>query len=462
MSSNHSGEIDFLRHLADTRDCITAKISDLIERLRSLQAELLQELLSIENEYKTAERDKFSKQILVQWDNKIEDILISEFCKLIVIEKLASPSLQDPRIRMSAVSPPPLDNTENSVFELSGFALNMPDITTLNNHSEFDSHESISNPESAYNVPKRSQAPPEPSTPPLTDSYELMRNKPRGLIEMYQSVSLPAYSVCSYGSENSQLQSPRGVAIEKKSNRIYIADRGNQRIQVFSDSGKFVFSFTHPEMQGPKGICVKENVGLVFVTVCDKNSVHSYTLDGQFVRKVGLLGYGPGRFNQPCGITTDNLCRVYVCDFGNDRVQVFNRDLHYLTILTNKVTKPTDIKVVKEDVFILDQRKLCISIFTRGGAFIDEIVTCGPEWYQVKHPYFFDIDYMGNLLVSDLANHCIKVFSPRGEFLCSVGVAGEEEGQFLQPRGIALVDDCIVTICDRMNYQLQIFILNSY
>ena len=456
MSSDLCPTVEFMRHVADTRDCITARISDLIEQLKSLQSDLLQELIAIGNEYKnqgTPERETLSKRILVQWNKKIEDFTPS--CKLVVIENINTPSPVPPSAPKSApVSPQLFDTTDNSVFELSGISSNLPD-----NSSKMDPHGPMLYADFVDSAHEWSRVLPETST---TDCYELIRTKPSGLIEMYKSITLPSYSVCSYGSKNSQLQSPRGVAIDKKMNRIYIADRGNQRIQVISDTGKFVFSFSHVELQGPKGICVHEGLSFVFVTVCDKNSVHCYTLDGQFVRRVGSLGYGTGRFNQPCGIATDTSCRVYVCDFGNDRIQVFNRDLCYQTILTNKVTRPTDIKVVNENVFILDQRKSCISIFSRGGAFIDEIVTCGPEWYQVKHPYFFDIDHMGNFLVSDLANNCIKVFSPRGIFLCSFGSAGEEEGQFLQPRGIALVDGCIVTICDRMNYQLQIFILDSY
>ena len=466
MSTNLC-DVEFTRHVADIRDCITGRISALIEQLRNLQSKLLQELLTIESEYKNeTNNDDLSKQILVQWDNKIEDFPPS--CKLTVIEKINTPSPLPPdessrqysnlkmsAVQSAAVSSPPLDTTDESVLGMSGFAMDLPDNSTLNNHSNYNTQ----NPEYTNSVQDRSPVPPERSA---AHSYGLTKNKPKGLIEMYQSVTLPAYSACPYGTLNSQLQSPRGVAIDRKSNRIYIADRGNQRIQVFSDTGKFIFGFTHQEMQGPKGICIMEKPGLLFITACDKNSVHCYTLDGQFVRKVGVLGYGPGRLIQPCGITTDSMCKVYVCDFGNNRIQVFNQDLNYLTVLTNKVTKPTDIKVIKDTVFILDQRKLCISIFNKGGAYIAEVVTCGPEWYQIKHPYFFDIDYMGNFVLSDFANHCIKVFSPKGVFLCSFGFAGEEEGQFLQPRGIALVDDCIVTICERVNYQLQIFLLNPY
>ena len=146
-----------------------------------------------------------------------------------------------------------------------------------------------------------------------------------------------------------------------------------------------------------------------------------------------------------------------MCDFGNNRIQVFTEELRYITILTYKVSKPTDIKVCEDVVYILDHGKLSVSAFNRGGAFLREIVPCGPEVYEVKHPYFFDIDYKGNFLISDLVSNCIKMYSPRGYYICQVGSYGEGEGQFIGPTGVALVESCVVTVCERMQNQPQIF-----
>ncbi|KAI6651607.1 PEP-CTERM domain protein [Oopsacas minuta] len=516
--SNHSGKSDFQSQIAEKRELITTSIANIILQLRGLESKLLQELTTLEREYEEENMTETenlinltkvknnmsrvlnnpsqstnlqnqlisrqiqmcldrmtSKNLILVWDNKIEDLLLSEFCKIVVIEK-PSPSPEHKQSETISNAPDlddPLIPIDDITTELSGFALNINTNTTISRIEPSNYDHSLSL------IPTNDISPilPEPFPEILEPNYiapvpvcltpsdgtsatNYSDKVRRELPDQYRSAGVPIYSACPYGSGRSELMDARGIAVQRNAKRIYIADRGNNRVQVFRDTGKFVFSFTDIEMEGPKGICIKENLGLVFVTMCDKNSVHCYSLDGYLLRKIGRSGVGLSQFNQPCGIATDNICKVYVCDFGNNRIQVFTKDLRCITILTNKVTEPTDVKIINDVVYILDHRKLCVSTFSRGGAFMSEIVSCGPESYQVKHPYFFDIDSRGNFLISDLYNDCIKVFSPSGKFLCDIGAPGDDEGQFIRPTGIALVESCIVTICERAKNQLQIFKLD--
>ena len=492
---------DFLNRILKIREELKERFAKLISQLTSFEESLLQEMDTLESDYmretitkrenlenllivknnmqgtgtSREETDLIDKQIQMcresinskciglEWSPDLQHVLLSPFCKINVTETL-TPSVQDSK----------------SDLGLSGYVLNIhshhlpsPPIShkiQMSRRSSTPSPESICHSTSlpsepmysAYAARDYAHAEHSPSNEQFNEfdaSFNSMQigNGYMDLIDRYVSITTPLHSACPHGVGKGNLRNPRAVAIDRRKNRIYIADKTNDRVQVFSDTGLFVFTFTHHEMTGPKGICVEEQLGLVFVTLCEQNAVHSYRMDGQFVQKIGSFGISNAQFNQPCGIDTDCVCKVYVCDFGNDRVQVFSHNFRYLTVLTNKVTKPTDIKVIGNSVYVLDHHKYCISLFNRGGAFIRELIVCGPETNQVKHPYFFDVDLMGNILISDLWNNCIKVFSASGKFMCSIGSGGEAPGQFLRPTGIALVEECIVTVCDRGQNQLQIF-----
>ena len=49
-----------------------------------------------------------------------------------------------------------------------------------------------------------------------------------------------------------------------------------------------------------------------------------FTAEGVFVTSFGGRGEESGQFKFPCGIAVDDSGTVYVCDTGNQRVQVFN------------------------------------------------------------------------------------------------------------------------------------------
>lgn len=68
----------------------------------------------------------------------------------------------------------------------------------------------------------------------------------------------------------------------------------------------------------PWGLAAREDS--LFVTDGVTHSVLKYSLDGTFLRKAGLLGGGKEELDNPMGISCGDM--VYVCDSGNNRIQV--------------------------------------------------------------------------------------------------------------------------------------------
>ena len=127
------------------------------------------------------------------------------------------------------------------------------------------------------------------------------------------------------GSGEGEFQYPSDLAIDGAGN-LYVADHLNIRMQVFSQSGTFLRSFDRRrlrpgELRLPQGI--HEDHGWFYVTEWDNDRVSVFTTSGEFITSFGSYGSGKGEFSLPRGITTDEDGYVYVCDYANDRVQVF-------------------------------------------------------------------------------------------------------------------------------------------
>lgn len=111
-------------------------------------------------------------------------------------------------------------------------------------------------------------------------------------------------SFCPAGSAAGQCAGPVGVAADTSTGNAYVADKGNNRIDVFSASGGFQFAFGW-------GV----DTGALALEKCT-------TASGC---QKGLAGSGAGQLDRPVSIAIDNAKDfVYVTDRGNNRVQKFN------------------------------------------------------------------------------------------------------------------------------------------
>src|SRR5215207_2729817 len=48
---------------------------------------------------------------------------------------------------------------------------------------------------------------------------------------------------CTFGTLPGQCKEPGGVAVDRSLGRVYVVDRGNDRVNVFEENGSLLFSF---------------------------------------------------------------------------------------------------------------------------------------------------------------------------------------------------------------------------
>ena len=119
--------------------------------------------------------------------------------------------------------------------------------------------------------------------------------------------------------------SPEGIAINSEGN-IYMADGGNHNIQVYSPNGEFLFKFGKEGQQkrgtlySPSAIAIDKDD---YVYVGCPQTISIFDKEGEFIRSFGGYGEDPGQFALIRGLHIDDQGRLYVCEWQNDRIQVF-------------------------------------------------------------------------------------------------------------------------------------------
>jgi len=277
----------------------------------------------------------------------------------------------------------------------------------------------------------------------------------------------PAFVTSISGENEGRLNNPLNVAVAD--NLIYIADSGNGRISVFSQTGVFKNSINPaPDTQTaypfsvttdrkrriyltltagaenkimvfdangrflyrfPEGISAASDYIVpgkpvaifsanekVYVTDVVDQDVKVYDLDGKLITKFGRPGTAKGEFLYPNGVTADDDGYIYVSDSNNGRVQVFNEK----------------------------------------GEFSHLFVA--PENTPMALPRGIAIDKLGRVHVVDTFKHQVFVFGKKGEFLFSYGKFGAKEDGLSYPNGIAIDSKTgKIYIADKMNNRISVW-----
>ena len=292
-------------------------------------------------------------------------------------------------------------------------------------------------------------------------AFTYKRNIPFSPI-CYQNMEVMGYS-SRKGNKFGELSNVHGVAIDPCLRRIYVCDFGNNRVQVFFESLQPAFVFGESKisrrnrMEGPWGIDIEGS--RVYVTQNRGHCVSVYNLEGKLLHQMGREGSGEGELKSPRGVSVDAGHSVFVCDYGNCRVQVFYFDgkkYNYLMEIGQE-TCPKDVYAKHSLVYILDSMSPCLQVWTKDGTFLRKLLNTGPG-QDVESAMFFTIDETGNILVSDCGHGIVAVFKPNGETVAYISSIGDELGCLNKPQGLCLLPDGGVVCVDEKAYpMLQVF-----
>ncbi len=269
------------------------------------------------------------------------------------------------------------------------------------------------------------------------------------------------------GEENGMLCRPWGVCTNKDG-FIIVADRSNNRIQVFKPDGKFHHKFGSAgsrdgKFDRPAGVAV-DNQGRIIVADKDNHRIQLFTFDGAFIFKFGEKGGKNGQFNYPWDVAVNHEGHILVSDTRNHRVQLFSAQGQFLNkygfegALWKHFDSPRGVCFNNDGHMVVtdfnNHRLLVINPDFQSARFLG---TEGSANGQFLRPQGIVIDQEGNIIVADSRNHRIQVFQSNGTFLCKFGTPGTGPGQMDRPSGICLSPEGLIIIVDFGNNRIQIY-----
>jgi len=272
------------------------------------------------------------------------------------------------------------------------------------------------------------------------------------------------------GSDNSHLDNPKYLMLDS-SDRLYIVDQGNGRVQRCTDSGGWSCSTFETGLNSPNGIDI-DGSGNVFIVDSMNFRIRKCTSGGSCSDLItGIPGF-------PNDTAVDSSGNVYVADWTYHVVRKYNSSGVYQGVQLGSVDTP----------YVADSSRLYtpfgIGVAADGSVYVTEqwghrlvkhngagsqVWTVGQAGvYGADNAHFGNfgagpeggmaIDSSGRVYLPDSGNHRIQIFNSGGTYYSTFGAYGTGENQFDSPSGVAIQPgNGDIFVVDRWNHRVQVY-----
>lgn len=202
---------------------------------------------------------------------------------------------------------------------------------------------------------------------------------------------------------------------------IIVPSAKGQDLIFFSEIGTF---------QSATSLSINQ-AGFIFVSDAGSNEIIKLDTLGNVRRTIGGYGWSASAFDFPIDVFANTL-NVYVADKNNDRIQIFDKDLNFLSEISSRKFSsertnfryPLGVSVNSQgDLYILDSDNTRILKFNYRGEFLNEIGGYQSSSYVLSNPRSFTINLLNQLMVLDGQN--LIVFDQFGSLLNRIKLADE-------------------------------------
>lgn len=267
------------------------------------------------------------------------------------------------------------------------------------------------------------------------------------------------------GEAEPSLVAPTAVAIGADGT-IYAVDQHLRGVTIINrDQRRFeMFRGSSPgSLFEPVGVAVADD-GTLYVSDARSQAVYAYDSDLRFRTAYG----GAGVFGRPTAIALGPAGdRIAVCDTERHAVDVLDTNTgstfytlggHEHSARDGEFNFPVAVAFDQEGyLYVSDYLNFRVQIFDPAGDLDLVFGAAGDRPGDLNRPRGLAADSASGVLYEvDGAFQLVQMFNLDGELLMWFGEPGQRPGQFSLPSGIAVRDDLIV-VADTLNHRLQLF-----
>jgi YD repeat-containing protein len=309
------------------------------------------------------------------------------------------------------------------------------------------------------------------------------------------------------GSGAGKLSAAAGIAVDASEN-VWIADRGNHRIEEFSSTNVFLMAVGWGVADGkpsletcassckagisgsnsgqfsePDGIAIDESNNAIYVGDPGNSRIDEFSTGGAFVRafgwgvvdgkpeaetcttacQAGVAGAGKGQLNEPRGVSSDAAGNLWVADSGNNRVEKFSEEGAYLSSYgkegsgAGEFTGVGDVTQCKGNMYATDTGGNRVMEFSTAAKTVGNFGTPGQENGQFTRIAAIACSANKTLYVTDEASSRVERFDTAGAFLGSFGSQGGAPAQLASPNGVVIDAAGAVAVLDAGNNRVEVW-----
>ena len=277
------------------------------------------------------------------------------------------------------------------------------------------------------------------------------------------------------GQGAGQFLKPAGLDLDHRG-LLYVADSGNNRVQVVDSEGSFVSEYgvrgwRTGEFDNPTDVAINfQRTELLYVADTDNHRIQYCNLvDRIFYVMVGSRLGGTSEegsdadteieFDLPGGVSVGRNGEVCVVDTGNHRFALFNTDGIRVLMrgsfggARQQFRDPTDLVAdAHGNIYIVDSSNHRIKKYDFSGNLVQIWGSEGEVPGHFQEPRHIDIDRWGYLYVTDRENQRVQVFTKDGEAVMTFG-----DEALVEPDGIAISKDDHIFVSDSAANDIKVF-----
>lgn len=208
---------------------------------------------------------------------------------------------------------------------------------------------------------------------------------------------------------------------------------------------------------------------LVLVAFLVSDNFAQQTIDSVYATVLGSFGEegdGPSQFQQPMAITVDPNGNIYIADTGNNRIQKFNRQGQFQTMVggfgwnREQFQRPMDVCADNGlDVFVADYENRRIERYDKDLNWIGTFHTdpTSEEKLAMGFPVGISLSIHGDLFITDGENKRVLKLNTLREPVLSFGDFDWGAGYLLAPCKVTVLKDDRVFVTDQQIGQIVIY-----
>ncbi len=290
----------------------------------------------------------------------------------------------------------------------------------------------------------------------------------------------------SNGSGDGEFSEPGKIVVNSKSELYVIDDKRecimkknvydtvtkvNFRIQKFDSSGNFIKKIYNFKSSGngpfrrPRDIAV-DSRDYIYMILFNGYWIQKQDSDGNFISNFGKEDPDRNGF-RPYSIAVDFKNDIYIGNSdGGLHCWINKYDSNGKFIITFDWPNHDDLQQILEDIIINKTGHIYVVDYSHDYSSIYKLDQTGKfiKWWGPKGDrdffegnIFITNDLKDNILVSNSKENRIEIFDPNGVFITKFGSKGNKDGQFNNPRGIAVDCKGNLYVVDAGNYRIQKF-----